>query len=53
MPALLGRVMQPADYEPGAPPVFVLRYKTWVGRFNRDPGILNKQFVLNGTVAHA
>ena len=49
MPAVLGRVMQPADYEPGAPPVFVLRYKTWVGRFNRDPKILNTQFVLNGT----
>src|ERR1022692_5117159 len=26
MPALLGRVMEPADYMPGAPPVFVLRY---------------------------
>src|SRR5580704_9901241 len=49
MPALLGRVMQPADYEPGAPPVFVLRYKTWVNRFNADPSILNKTFVLNGT----
>ncbi|HUG53285.1 MAG TPA: ABC transporter permease, partial [Vicinamibacteria bacterium] len=49
MPALVGRVMQPADYEPGAPPVFVLRYKTWVGRFNRDTAILGKQFVLNGT----
>jgi putative ABC transport system permease protein len=49
MPALLGRAMEPADYEPGAPPVFALRYKVWVGRFNRDPGILNTQFVLNGT----
>src|SRR6267142_821322 len=49
MPALHGRAMQPADYEPGAPPVFVLRYKTWVGRFNGDVGLLNKQFVLNGT----
>lgn len=49
MPALHGRVMQPADYEPGAPPVFVLRYKTWVSRFNQDIGILNKEFVLNGT----
>jgi putative ABC transport system permease protein len=47
MPALLGRVMQPADYEPGAPPVFVLRYKTWVDRFSADPTILNKTFVLN------
>src|SRR5213594_1601810 len=48
MPALLGRVMQPAEYEPGAPPVFVLRYKTWVKSFGADPGIVNKTFVLNG-----
>ena len=49
MPALLGRVMEPADYEPSSTPVFLLRYKTWVNRFNADPGILNKVFVLNGT----
>jgi len=49
MSPLLGRVMQPADYEPGAPPVFVLRYKTWVKQFGGDPTILNKTFVLNGT----
>src|SRR2546425_1178820 len=49
IPALLGRVMQPADYEPGAPPVFVLRYKTWVKHFGADPRIVNKTFVLNGT----
>ena len=48
MPALLGRVLQPADYEPGAPPVFVLRYKTWVKSFGSDPAIVNKTFVLNG-----
>ncbi len=48
MPAMLGRVMLPADYEPGAPPVFVLRYKTWVKSFGADPGIVNKTFVLNG-----
>ena len=48
MPALYGRVMQPADYEPGAPPVFVLRYKTWVKSFGADPGVVNKTFVLNG-----
>ena len=48
MPAKLGRVMQPADYEPGAPPVFVLRYKAWVKSFGADPGIVNKTFVLNG-----
>jgi hypothetical protein len=49
MPPLYGRVLQPADYKSGGPPVFVLRYKTWKGRFNGDPGVLNKVFVLNGT----
>jgi putative ABC transport system permease protein len=49
MPALLGRTAQPVDYEPGAPPIFVLRYKTWVARFAADPTIINKSFTLNGT----
>jgi putative ABC transport system permease protein len=49
MPAWYGRVLQPADYEPGAEPVFVMRYKTWKSRFNSDPAVLNKIFVLNGT----
>jgi len=49
LPALHGRVAQPEDYAPGAPPVFVLRYKTWKERFNGDLSVLNKIFVLNGT----
>lgn len=49
MPALHGRVLQPSDYEPGAPPVFVLRYKTWRERFNGDLSVLNTTLVLNGT----
>ena len=49
MPALYGRVLQPADYKPEAPPVFVLRYKTWKASFNADPSVLNRVFVLNGT----
>lgn len=49
MTPLLGRVMQPTDYEPGAPPVFVLRYKTWVKQFGSDPAVVNKTYVLNGT----
>jgi putative ABC transport system permease protein len=49
MTPLLGRVMFPADYEPGAPPVFVLRYKTWVNEFGADPKVLNRTFVLNDT----
>src|SRR5467141_4645085 len=48
MQPLLGRMAQAADYAPGAPPVFVLRYKTWVKSFGADPGIVNKTFVLNG-----
>ena len=49
MSPLLGRAMLPADYEPGAPPVFVLRYKTWVNEFGADPKIVNHTFVLNDT----
>ena len=48
MRALLGRVMEPADYEPGAPPVFVLRYRTWMKEFGSDPGVVNKIFLMNG-----
>lgn len=49
MPALVGRTMGPADYEPGAPPVFVLRHKVWIRRFGADPAVLNRTFVFNGT----
>ncbi|HKW33598.1 MAG TPA: ABC transporter permease [Candidatus Acidoferrum sp.] len=49
IPALHGRIMQSGDYEPGAPPVFVMRYKAWVERFNGDLAVLNQTFVLNGT----
>ena len=49
VPPLLGRAMQPDDYKPGASPVFVMRYKTWVARFSSNPKILNQSFVLNGT----
>ncbi|HKT46497.1 MAG TPA: ABC transporter permease [Candidatus Acidoferrales bacterium] len=49
MPALYGRVLEPGDYEPGAAPVFVMRYKTWAERFNADPSVLHQTFVLNGT----
>ena len=48
LPALRGRLLQPADYEPGAPPVFSLRYKTWMANFAGDPAALNKTFILNG-----
>ncbi len=49
VPALFGRILTPEDAKPGAPPVFVMSYKMWSNRFNRDPGILGRTFVLNGT----
>jgi len=48
VPALLGRTLTPADAATGAAPVFVMSYKMWVGRYNRDPSILGRAFVLNG-----
>jgi predicted permease len=49
LPALHGRVLQPSDHEPGAPPVVVMRHKTWLERFGGDLSILNQTLVLNGT----
>src|SRR6266436_1402364 len=45
---LLGRGLRPGDYQPGAPPVFVLRYATWTNQFGADPGVVGKTFLLNG-----
>jgi predicted permease len=45
----LGRVFNSQDETaPGANPVVVLSYGYWQRRFGRDPGILNKQLVVNG-----
>jgi predicted permease len=49
VPPLLGRALHNEDYRAQAVPVFVLRYKTWVSRFQSDPHILNRTFVLDGT----
>ena len=45
---LMGRALEPADYEPGAPPVFVLRYNTWITQFGADPNLIGKTFSMNG-----
>jgi predicted permease len=45
----LGRVLTSQDETaPGANPEVVLSYGYWERRFGRDPGILNKQLVVNG-----
>jgi len=48
VPAQLGRTIMMADGKPGAPPVFVMAYKMWEKRFQLDPAILGRTFVLNG-----
>ncbi len=48
VPAQLGRTLTPADAATGAPPVFVMSYKIWVSRYNRDASVLGRTYVLNG-----
>ena len=47
VPALLGRTLLPDDAKPGAPSVFLMAYKLWATRFNLDPSIVGRTFVLN------
>lgn len=44
---LLGRGIAPRDGMPGAPPVFVMNYKTWQSSFNGNPKILGKEYTVN------
>jgi putative ABC transport system permease protein len=40
VPPLLGRDFVAADEKPGAPPVAILNYRFWEGRFDRRPDIV-------------
>ncbi len=51
VPPYLGRALEPADFQSGAPPVFVMRYATWVSQFRADATLIGKIFNLNG-VSH-
>ena len=46
--AAAGRVLQPDDDRPGAPPVVVLSYRAWV-RLGLDPHIVGTAVTVNGT----
>ena len=48
VPPYMGRNLEPPDYAPGSPPVFVMRYTTWVTQFSADPSLVGKSFTLNG-----
>ncbi len=43
-----GRLLQPADDEPGAPPVVVLSHRFWMGSLGGDPAIVGKDLRING-----
>jgi len=45
---LMGRTFTPADAEPGAPGVVVLRHKAWQSKFGGDPKIVGRNLLLNG-----
>lgn len=46
---LIGRAITSEDAKPGAPPVFVMSYRLWSKRFNRDPKVLGSIQILNAT----
>ncbi len=46
--ALLGRGLVAEDAKPGAPAVFVMAYRTWLGEFGGDSSLMGKSFLLNG-----
>jgi len=46
---LLGRPITREDAKPDAPPVFLMSYRLWTKRFNRDPRILGTTQTLNAT----
>ena len=48
LPATVGRLLEPADAEPNAPPVFVMSYLMWMSRYGSDPAVVGRTFVLNG-----
>ncbi|MEO8560606.1 MAG: ABC transporter permease [bacterium] len=46
---LVGRSLQPADEQPGAPAVAVLGSALWRGRFGGDPNVVGRAISLDGT----
>lgn len=51
LPPLLGRLLQPADDQVGAPPVVVLGERYWRTQFAADPAVLGRVLVLSGISA--
>ncbi|HLP00777.1 MAG TPA: ABC transporter permease [Opitutaceae bacterium] len=45
---LLGRLLEPADEEPGATPVAVISHALWRSAFNADPSVVGRTVPFNG-----
>ena len=45
---LIGRPFTDADAAPGAPPVGVMNYRTWMTHFGGDTGVLGRTMNING-----
>jgi predicted permease len=45
---LLGRLLEPADEQPGATPVAVISHALWRSAFNADPSVVGRTVPLNG-----
>lgn len=45
---VLGRLVQPADDQPGAPPVVVLSHRFWKGSLGGDPSVVGRELRVNG-----
>ena len=50
--AARGRMLTPADDEPGGPPAIVLSHRAWSLHFASDPGVLNRTIRVNGASFH-
>ncbi len=48
---LLGRDLEPADTQPGAPPVVLLTYGVWETRYNKDESVVGKTVSIDETPA--
>jgi putative ABC transport system permease protein len=48
VPAVLGRVLEPSDDQPGAPPVCVLGYGLWRRLYGQSRDVLGRVILVNG-----
>ncbi|HEX5083018.1 MAG TPA: ABC transporter permease [Blastocatellia bacterium] len=48
---MLGRGLEPADTQPGAPPVVILTYRVWESRYHKNESVIGKTVFIDETPA--